>query len=261
MKMTWLTPGGRAAGLGLILTLAVMTAFAQQSPALAGEWDRTPVWATATALALAEQNATAIILLAPGAPSTAWTVVEWQDARGQWQTVAGWQGGLDADGHKTWRVAPASFGTGPFRWVVYVKPGGAVWAVSAAFQLPASAGLEALITAQPASAQKSGWTVRTAGAAHPGVVLSLAAAAAPAGAWTAVQWQDGRGDWHTVAGWQGALESGQKSWWAAADQLSSGPYRWVIYTRSGGAVWAVSPAFMLPAQERTDVIVELQGTP
>jgi hypothetical protein len=55
------------------------------------------------------------------------TQVQWQNERGQWRDVDGWQGGLDdvtraADGQiagvKTWWVGKAQRGRGPFRWVV-----------------------------------------------------------------------------------------------------------------------------------------------
>jgi hypothetical protein len=52
------------------------------------------------------------------------TLVQWQDGLGGWHDVDGWRGTLDeiyADGgRKTWFVPEAHFGTGPFRWVVYV---------------------------------------------------------------------------------------------------------------------------------------------
>lgn len=251
----------RLTGLALLGVLSVMVGLAQSTArvALAGEWERTPVWATATALS--EQNATGIVLAAPGAPSQAWTAVQWQTGQGQWLTVTGWQGTLDADGRKTWRVAPAAFGAGPFRWVVYAQPGGAVWATSPVFNLPAAAGLTVLVTAQPASSEKAGWTVTSGAAAPAGVQFSLQAAAAPAGAWTGVQWQDGRGQWQDVTGWQGLLEAGRKTWWAAAEGLGAGPFRWVIYTQRGGALWAASPAFTLPATDRWQVTVTLLGAP
>jgi len=47
-----------------------------------------------------------------------WTMVQWQDGWGDWHTVDGWQGTLDADGMKTWFVGPEHLGSGPFRWLV-----------------------------------------------------------------------------------------------------------------------------------------------
>lgn len=82
----------------------------------------------------------AIQLQAPGAPATAWTVVQWQDGFGAWHTVEGWRGGFDADGYKTWWFPAQHFGSGPFRWVVYTKRDGAVWGVSEPFRLPTVTG-------------------------------------------------------------------------------------------------------------------------
>jgi hypothetical protein len=74
-----------------------------------------------------------------------WTVVQWQDALGNWHTVEGWQGEMDGvaidaagmvSGHKTWWVAQKDFGTGPFRWVVTGGTGSAPLAASGPFDLP-----------------------------------------------------------------------------------------------------------------------------
>ena len=77
---------------------------------------------------------------------TLWTVVQWQDSQEQWRDVTGWQGGLDrvtvsgetVDGWKTWWVAEADLGKGPFRWVVYAAPAGGLLGVSEPFYLPAA---------------------------------------------------------------------------------------------------------------------------
>jgi hypothetical protein len=78
----------------------------------------------------------AIRLEAAGAPATAWTVVQWQDALGGWHDVQGWQGDLDEGQEKVWWVLEKDFGTGPFRWVVMARKGGAAWKTSEAFTLP-----------------------------------------------------------------------------------------------------------------------------
>lgn len=77
---------------------------------------------------------------------TPWTVVQWQDAAGNWHDVKGWQGPPDLIipdssgamvGLKAWGVAPTDFGTGPFRWIVYADRDRATrLATSAAFDLP-----------------------------------------------------------------------------------------------------------------------------
>jgi hypothetical protein len=73
-----------------------------------------------------------------GASQGVWTVVQWQNSVGDWEDVTGWQGTLDT-GHKTWWVAQADFGKGPFRWAVYQGQGGKLLVTSEAFYLPDSA--------------------------------------------------------------------------------------------------------------------------
>lgn len=74
-----------------------------------------------------------------------WTAVQWQDQRGKWQTVEGWQGGLDEVvsgedggrlGRKVWWVAQADLGKGPFHWHVYQDRTGRLLATSGPFYLP-----------------------------------------------------------------------------------------------------------------------------
>ena len=72
------------------------------------------------------------------AQSGLWSVVQWQDANGDWQTVEGWQGALDG-GFKLWWVAQKDFGTGPFRWAVYQNAGGEFLGASDPFMLPSEA--------------------------------------------------------------------------------------------------------------------------
>jgi len=73
-----------------------------------------------------------------------WTVVQWQDDRGRWQDVNGWQGNLDAvvggEGRKTWWLPNSLRGKGPFRWQVYQVEGGRLLATSEPFDMPAAAG-------------------------------------------------------------------------------------------------------------------------
>lgn len=95
------------------------------------------------------ESLSAIRLAAPGAPATAWTVMQWQDALGGWHDVEGWRGEFDADGYKTWRFPEQHFGTGPFRWQVFAKRDGALWAVSAPFDLPDGRDQTLAITATP----------------------------------------------------------------------------------------------------------------
>jgi hypothetical protein len=68
-----------------------------------------------------------------------WTLIQWQDARGQWHDVDGWQGTVDGD-IQIWWVAPRDFGKGPFRWRIYQSRGGLLLANSEAFSLPRHTG-------------------------------------------------------------------------------------------------------------------------
>jgi hypothetical protein len=77
-----------------------------------------------------------------------WTVIQWQDAWGNWHDVEGWRGTLDGVsitesggdedvvGLKTWWVAESDLGKGPFRWVIYQNEGGQLIGTSEPFQLP-----------------------------------------------------------------------------------------------------------------------------
>lgn len=82
--------------------------------------------------------------------------------------------------------------------------------------------------------------------------------------WTAVQWQDAVGDWHTVEGWQGSFDHvlpegdryfGLKTWWVAPRDLGTGTFRWVVYAERGGAPLVTSDPFTLPGVARTQHVV------
>lgn len=90
-----------------------------------------------------------LVLQTYGAPAAAWTGVQWLDALGQWQAVPGWQGTLDEAGRVEWYVAPPEGGQETFRWVVWAKRGGAVWAMSGRFALPASGDLKIVTLPEP----------------------------------------------------------------------------------------------------------------
>jgi len=70
-----------------------------------------------------------------------WSVVEWQGSDGAWHVVDGWQGTVEA-GSKRWAVYERNFGEGPFRWVIYESPAGALVGQSLPFTLPVTAGEE-----------------------------------------------------------------------------------------------------------------------
>ncbi len=81
-----------------------------------------------------------------------WTVVQWQDAQRNWNTVTGWQGSFDTIisgvGYKLWWVAPADLGKGPFRWAIYDSKGGRLLAASEAFNLPTQSRTKTVVTVQ-----------------------------------------------------------------------------------------------------------------
>jgi hypothetical protein len=79
-------------------------------------------------------------------------------------------------------------------------------------------------------------------------VSSASAASFPTSLWTVVQWQDARGDWHTVEGWQGTLdaETGSQTWWVARSDQGKGPFRWLVYRTLGGKLLSTSESFHLP---------------
>jgi hypothetical protein len=134
----WLMPGGTASAGG-------------PPPRTPLSATQTAVAATATAAAAAANRpaVAAIKLDAPGAPATAWTVVQWQDGLGGWHDVEGWRGDLDEGQQKVWWVLSKDFNTGPFRWVVYDKRGGRVWSTSKAFTLPGADGQWLRVNAVP----------------------------------------------------------------------------------------------------------------
>jgi len=88
--------------------------------------------------------------------------------------------------------------------------------------------------------------------------------------WAVVQWQDDKGTWRNVEGWQGSLDEvvtdeggtvvGHKTWWVAKEDLGKGPFRWRVYRSEGGALIATSEAFDLPSQKRATTTVEVSLT-
>lgn len=99
-------------------------------------------------------------------------------------------------------------------------------------------------------------TLPTNGSAGGTIVLRVVAPTPDL--WTTVEWQDTVGSWHQVDGWQGTLESdGTKTWWVAQTDRGKGPFRWVVYDRLGGKVWAVSASFYLPTNVRQPVTLEV----
>lgn len=78
--------------------------------------------------------------------------------------------------------------------------------------------------------------------------------------WAEVQWQDPQGKWHNVDGWKGMLDATQE-WWVGEDDLGTGPFRWLVYSGSGGTLLATSDAFDLPDKAKQPVNVEVSLGP
>lgn len=127
----------RGAVVGLALALALL--MDPGAPALAQAPERPPRPAAAVEALEAPRGAHVRLDPAGLGRHGYWSVVQWLDARGDWHDVEGWRGHPDADGGKRWWVQSKDFGTGPFRWAVYVAEGGPEMAASAPFRLPAGA--------------------------------------------------------------------------------------------------------------------------
>lgn len=254
-----------------------------------GAWRGLLVMALALALlssqvAYASASYNTITLYATAIPSGAWASVQWQDGLGNWHEVEGWAGRLEAlDDSETqfikWAASTDNAGQGPFRWVIYAEPGGAVLATSDSFNLPGGEGVDLALTLNTEAAvettEAASHTTPVAGfvgdtdEAPPVVVDGLALALdcgstacdygaitallpdAPADSWVGVQWQDVNGTWRNVEGWQGSLQTDDLGtqyvqWMVSAENLGEGPFRWVVM-QSDGPVWGVSANFDLPA--------------
>lgn len=125
----------RRPGFLFLAGLILACRWASQVPASSAPPTSPP---PAAAPAAATSEGAWIELYVPDADPELWTVVQWQDARGGWHDVEGWQGTLD-DRKKRWWVAPGHFGNGPFRWVLLRERGGPPLATSQTFNLPGNA--------------------------------------------------------------------------------------------------------------------------
>lgn len=92
-----------------------------------------------------------------------------------------------------------------------------------------------------------------------GAQIKLTVADAVGNEWTAVQWQDpNSGDWITVEGWQGTLETdGSQIWWVGSEQFGKGPFRWLLFDEEGGTLLDTSESFTLPSQNREIITVTI----
>jgi hypothetical protein len=144
-----------AAGLGVILVavLALCGTSTVSADTLPPRPTPGPTATPGNPAAVVGLSGAYIELQVPTAHSAWWTTVQWQDGQRNWHDVTTWQGGLDEInsglGVKTWWVAPADLGKGPFRWVVSDVQGGPVVAISEAFNLPASQRVKVVVSALP----------------------------------------------------------------------------------------------------------------
>jgi hypothetical protein len=88
-----------------------------------------------------------------------------------------------------------------------------------------------------------------------GGLIELRVQPVQVGLWTLIQWQDARGQWHDVDGWQGTVDGNIQVWWVAPRDFSKGPFRWQVYQGLGGQLLATSESFSLP--RRTGEIVRV----
>ncbi len=90
-----------------------------------------------------------------------------------------------------------------------------------------------------------------------GGLIALRVQPAQSGGGTIIQWQDAKGLWHDVEGWQGALNGDSQVWWVAPADLGKGPFRWQVYQSRGGKLLAESKPFSLPGLNRETVRIEV----
>lgn len=137
--------------LALLIMLSIPSAQAADLPPRPTPVPTPIPQATSIPGAATSSSGAFIELQVPGAHSTWWTTIQWQDTAAAWITVTGWQGSFDTIssgiGHKLWWVAPADLGKGPFRWAVYDSKGGQLLATSEPFDLPAKARIKIIVQA------------------------------------------------------------------------------------------------------------------
>jgi len=91
---------------------------------------------------------TAIELAVTPTQDGLWSVVQWQDAQGDWQDIDGWSGWVD-NGRTIWWAEEKDWGKGPYRWVVYEGQGGLLMATSDEFHLPETRQEPLVVTVAP----------------------------------------------------------------------------------------------------------------
>jgi len=253
----------------------------------------------------ADNSAATILLIAPGAPSGAIAVVQYENPSGQWFDVTGWKAPLQLKTgsgayYQAWTLKSDNFAQCPFRWMVYGADGQTPWAISDLFMLPRGGGmlltltirkdnLEPVTTTTPVQAAVaeaaqvpvlSGgvtqWGMTCAGKCDAHAHITAFITGVPATSWVVVQWQDGLGNWQSVAGWQGhasyLYNKGQLNDWTATGagalffqwsvlpaNYGQGPFRWAIYDQLNGTLKTVSPSFRLPTVDGANMIMTLSS--
>lgn len=76
------------------------------------------------------------------------SVVQWQNAQGQWLDIEGWRGAVN-HGKTIWWVEPKDWGKAHYRWVVYEAASGKIMATSQPFSLPKQRGEVLTVTLTP----------------------------------------------------------------------------------------------------------------
>jgi hypothetical protein len=59
-----------------------------------------------------------LLLTVPVTDTALFSVVQWQDAQGDWNDIEGWRGTV-VGGKTIWWVEEKDWGKGPYRWVIY----------------------------------------------------------------------------------------------------------------------------------------------
>lgn len=223
-----------------------------------------------------------ITVYAPGAPAAAWFAVQHQETSSAvWQIVEGWEGPIaytrGGVPYQQWSVDVEDYGKGSYRWVVYVEQGGAVWAVSDAFNLPTTNGVNQRVTVTGKTAiynraptrvvtppTLQSWSENVSFDTKGNAIarISIEVAGVSPTTYAVVQYQDTAGAWQNVAGWQSVVIVNAKGlataqWGLDRASFGNGPLRWALYSEKGGTIIGYSPTFNLPTDVGIDLVMHL----
>ncbi|MDJ0754874.1 MAG: hypothetical protein QNJ45_15235 [Ardenticatenaceae bacterium] len=127
--------------IGLLLSSFLLLGFASSE----GDLPPRPTPITKTVISPSSSKGGFIELNLGAAGAGRDTIVQWQNAQGEWFDVETWFGQTEPDGSKMWWVAPEDFDTGPFRWVLLNDEGEAV-SSSEPFEMPTRNGQSVVST-------------------------------------------------------------------------------------------------------------------